>query len=155
MSVDRVGFDDPITTEEAEAAAKSLGLTMFRGNKAAALRKLGLHHAQHGVVFQGLGRLAIAEDALQRIMTKAVEIAESAEDGEVAVAAIHAARGVADSMLNNTRYQIELQQEKLIPAADSSNKKKIASFDRPIVLAVNIDNKPTEPKSITSDGQQV
>lgn len=123
-----VALPDPLQVTDAEAteAAQELGLVLFSANRSRALKRLGLHYCQGGVVMQGVGRLAVADGALQELLERSLEIAkDTSVEAKVAVDAIQAGRGVADAIRENVQYTVELQQEKLLMEAPKKPKQDL------------------------------
>lgn len=123
-----LALEDPVavTDEEAVAAAQELGMVLFSAKKSKSLKRLGMHYCQAGVVMQGVGRLAVADAALQELLTRALDIAKDENtDPKVAVEAIQAGRGVADSIRENVKYTVDLQQEKLLLEAPKKPKQDL------------------------------
>jgi len=122
-----------VTEEELQDAATALGMRTFKPGRAKLLKKLGIHHAAQGVVHMGLGQLAYVDDALGALMDRAVELSHNG-DPEIAVSAIQAGKAVADSMRENVKFQVELQQSKLLEAPKPQ--RPLVNFEQPVVIQV-------------------
>lgn len=124
-----------LTDEELREAAESLGMRTFKPARARLLKKIGIHHSVQGVVHLGLGQLAYVDDALTDLMDRAVELSKTT-DLEIAVSAIQAGKAVADSMRESVKFQVELQQQKLLDAPKPQ--RAMVTFEQPVVLQVNM-----------------
>jgi hypothetical protein len=137
-----------VTDEELQEAATSLGMRTFKPKRAQLLKKLGMHHATQGVVHMGLGQLAYVDDSLCALMDRAVELAND-PDTEIAVSAIQAGKAVADSMRENVKFQVELQQSKLLEAPKPQ--RALVNFEQPVVIQVT--ESPKEKSATPIDGR--
>lgn len=145
-----------VTDSEADAAAKSLGMTSFSAAKTRQLKVIGVFRAQAGVVHLGVGRLAACDAALQKLMDAAVAIAEDgSEDTEKRVGALMAGKGLAEAVQKGIAMEVEFQQEKLIGAPGTTRKRSFDS-DQPIVpinaqtVNINVDGKTAPEHSKTA-----
>jgi len=136
----------PITDAEADKAANELGLTFFSASRSRQLKVIGAFQTQVGVINLGVGRLAAADEALQRMLKTAVEISEN-EDEYVGdrISAILAGRGVVDALQKSIQMMAEFQTEKLI-SGPTSTKRRAFVDEKPVVpiqaqqVTINLDS---------------
>lgn len=124
---------DGVSADEADAAATALGMVFFSADKAKKLKLIGAYQAQQGVVHLGLGRLAAAENAIQRMLETAVEISQD-EDTYVEdrVKALLAGNALVSSLQKGIQMAVEFQLEKLISGPQSTKKRSFVD-DQPVV----------------------
>lgn len=124
---------DAITDEEADAAATSLGLQTFSAEKSRKLKKIGLFTAQQGVIHLGVGRLAVADEVLQKLIQTAADIAvDTHNEGKDRVGALQAANSLINTLQKSIAMTAEFQSERQIPGPQSS-KRRIFVDDSPVV----------------------
>lgn len=122
-----------VTESEAQSAAAELGLRYFQPRKATLMKKLGMFQAQQGVVHLGVGRLAVADEALEQLIEAAVEIAlDTGEKTEDRVKAMVAGKQLTDSLQNSVAMTVEFQKEQLI-SSGGVKRSRAFSTDQPIV----------------------
>lgn len=122
-----------VTEKEAQEAATELGLRYFQPRKATLMKKIGLFQAQQGVVHLGVGRLAVADEALETLIETAVTLATDPKNcTEDRVGALMAGKHLVDSLQHSIELVSEFQANKLI-SGPSSNKRRSFVTDQPIV----------------------
>lgn len=124
---------DVVSDKEADAAAKALGMTFFSAAKTRQLKKIGMFKTQTGVIQIGVGRLAAAESALDKLLNISVEIAEDKEsDTYVRCNALTAGKNIVDSIVKSVELMVELQTQKLIGGPDTGKKRSFVA-EQPVV----------------------
>lgn len=124
---------DVVTDSEADEAANELGLTFFKADKCRKLKKIGLFHTQQGVIHLGVGRLAAADEAIQKLLQTAVSIAENEkQDTKDRVGALVAANALISSLQKSISLMAEFQADRLI-AGPASTKRRAFVDDSPVV----------------------
>lgn len=121
-----------VTEQEAEKAATELGLRYFQPRKAALMKKIGLFQIQQGVVHLGVGRLAVADEAIETLLETAVTIAQdTSENTGDRVGALMAGKHLATALQESIQMVVDFEQDKLLT---THNKQKRAFItDQPIV----------------------
>lgn len=140
-----------VTDQEADEAAKSLGMTYFNAAKTRKLKTIGMFRAQQGVVHLGVGRLAACDEALQKLIDTAVAIAsDEREETSDRNSALMAGKGLIDTMQKGVQMEAEFQVEKLIGGVTGGRKRSFDQMDQPIIpiqaqqVNINVDSpKPT------------
>lgn len=143
----------PVTDKEADEAAKSLGMTFFSSAKSRHLKTIGAFQVQQGVVQLGVGRLAFADEALARMISVAVGIAEDddAADSDRA-SALGAGRALVEALQKSIQMMADFQSEKLI-AGPTNSKRRAFVDDMPVVpiqannCSITIDTQPKPPQT--------
>lgn len=124
---------DTVTDAEANEAAQSLGLTFFNAEKTRKLKKVGLFQTQQGVIQLGVGRLAASDEALQRLLECAVDIAtDDREITEARIGAIAAGRSVVEALQKSIQMMADFQSDKLIGGPTVTKKRSFVD-EAPVI----------------------
>ena len=122
-----------VSDAEADAAAKTLGMTFFNASKARKLKLIGAYQVQQGVVQLGVGRLAAADEALTRMLEVAVTLATDDKiDEQPRINALLAGKGLVEALQKSVQLMVELQTEKLIGGPSVQRKRSFVD-EQPVV----------------------
>lgn len=140
-----------VTDEQADEAAKQLGMTRFSSKKAKQLKALGIFRGQQNVVHLGVGRLAACDEALSRLLEVSVDMAEDGEeDANMRIGALMAGKSIVEVIQNGIKMEAEFQGEKHIGEPSRPRRRSFDESDKPIVpvqvntggtVNINVDGK--------------
>lgn len=117
-----------MTDEEVDGAAREAGLLVLSARTVRALKKLGEFVDQVGLVHIQVGKILETEERLRKLADEAQACVEEAEDLEVRLNAIRAAKEVNVEVLKAAEIAVKIVEEKMVSPKGSTGERRLRSF---------------------------